>query len=292
MKKTIIAIGFLLLVVGLTASGAGDLIRPNGSVVVLMYHHFATPDERPEEPGVITPERFESHLKMLQAEGYRLITAEQFAGFRTGKLRLPGRSVLLSFDDGYESNYTLGFPLLQQHQAPVIIFPVAKFFDTDGKGAWSPHLVKDQAIEMIASGLVAFGGHSYDGHGMVLTGADGGSGPYLANRAWLAADGRVETVVEYRERVRADLTLALASLQEIGVTDQALHWALPNGAFSQEYLEELWALGFVFIYSTDDTLPNRPGIGLIHRLDAGSPHVSDQWLKNRLESLFAMGEHE
>jgi len=290
MKRSLVAIGLVFLVVGLTAAGAGDLVRPNGSVAVLMYHHLATPEERPEEPGVITPERFESHLSMLREDGYRLISASEFAAFRTGRLRLSGRSILITLDDGYESNYTLGFPILQEYRAPAIIFPVMKFFDTDGKGAWSPHLVGAQAIEMIASGWIEFGGHSYDGHGMVRVDAGVRHGPFLSSRAWLPAEGRSETELEYRSRVRADLRLAFESLRAIGVMEQELHWALPNGASSPGYLEELAALGFRFVYSTDDRHVNTPGDGLIHRLDAGSPHVTPEWLQNRLETLFAATE--
>jgi len=260
---------------------------PNSRVAVLMYHHLAPPTERPEEPGVITPERFESHLQMLRAEGYRLISASQFADYMERRLSLPGRSVLLTFDDGYESNYTLGYPLLRKYSAPALIFPVMKFFDADGKGAWSPHLAPAEAREMLASGLVSFGGHSYDGHSTVATGPDGKqTEPWLIGRAWLKEQGRAETSAEYRQRIHGDLSRAASLLRSIGVTDEALHFSLPNGASTPEEMAELKSLGFRFIYSIDSSRLNDPAVMTIHRIDAGGPHASADWLKDRLDKLY------
>lgn len=284
------ALGLLALSFGAaffySRPGAGPAPAANGRVAVLMYHHLAPPSERPEEPGVITPARFESHLQTLLAEGYRFISAADFAAYLDGQQQLPDRSVLITFDDGYASNYTLGFPLLRKYGAPAIIFPVMKFFETDGKGAWSPHLVKAHARELIDSGLVTLGGHSYDGHGFLPASPDGAQKePWLATRSWLPQQNRAETAAEYTARIRADLERTRDLLREVGVKEEPLHFALPNGASTPEELEVLRGLGFRYIYSTDDSQVNRPGVSLVYRLDAGSPHASPEWLKERLGAL-------
>lgn len=276
-----------LVLSGLVPPLAAEHLTGNGQVAVLMYHHFAPTTEREEEPGVITPERFAAHLQMLRDEGYRLITADQFAAYLDGKLMLPGQSVLLTFDDGYASNYHLGFPIMQRYQAPGLIFPVGRYFESEGEGAWSPHLSREQMTEMMASGLVALGGHSYDGHGMVATGAGGqAQAPWLGNRAWLAEEGRSETDAEYLRRISTDLRRNRALMRGLGVTGDALHFALPNGSWSEEALTVLAELGFRYIYSTDPSQVNRPGVKLIYRIDAGSPHADVAWLKDALTALF------
>lgn len=275
------------LLASCAAKPAAAPVPPNGRVAVLMYHHLAPPSERHEEPGVITPERFESHLQLLLAEGYRPVSAQDFGDYLEGRKQLADRSVLITFDDGYASNYTLGYPLLRKYGVPAIIFPVMKFFETDGKGAWSPHLVKAHAEEMIASGLVTLGGHSYDGHGSVPASADGKQkGPWLTTRAWLAEQQRAESPDEYKARIRADLERTREVLGAVGVKAESLHFALPNGASTPEELEILRRLGFRYIYSTDDSRINTPGVSLIYRLDAGSPHADPEWLKQKLKSLF------
>lgn len=260
-----------------------------GRVAVLIYHHLAPLSERPEEPGVISPERFESHLQMLRAEGYTPVSAGEVAAFLDGRLALPDRSVLITFDDGYASNYHLGLPLLQKYQAPALIFPVMKYFDSDGKGAYSPHLTREHAAAMLASGLVSFGSHTYDGHHVVPANADGSvSGPFLTTRMWLPDQGRPETEAEFQARVKADLERSAASLRSIGVTGWQMHFALPWGMGAHERADLLRSLGFRYIYTVDDTDLNYAGqTGLIHRLDAGHPQMDAERLKARLAALFA-----
>lgn len=269
--------------------GANLLPGEAGRVAVIIYHHLAPPSERPEEPGVITPERFESHLEMLRAEGYYLASAGEFGAFLDGRIALPDRSVLITFDDGYASNYHLGLPLLQKYKAPALVFPVMKYFDSDGKGAYSPHLTREHAAAMLASGLVSFGSHTYDGHHLVPANADGSeSGPFLTTRMWLASEGRPETEEEFQARVRADLDRSAATLRSIGVKDEHLHFAAPWGLGAHERADLLRALGFRYIYTVDDTELNYGGqAGLVHRLDGGNPKVDADLLKARLAELFA-----
>lgn len=48
-------------------------------------------------------------------------------------------SAILTFDDGYESNYRVAYPILQRHQAPATIF-LATEFVTEGKQLWTNRL--------------------------------------------------------------------------------------------------------------------------------------------------------
>lgn len=48
-------------------------------------------------------------------------------------------SAILTFDDGYESNYQVAYPILQRHQAPATIF-LATEFVTEGKQLWTNRL--------------------------------------------------------------------------------------------------------------------------------------------------------
>ena len=201
---------------------------------------------------------------------------------------LDGDAVLLTFDDGYESNYTQAFPLMRKYRAPGLIFPLMKYFDPWHEGSWSPHLNERQVREMLSSGLVAFGGHTFDGHGTVPAGPDGKNrGPWLATPAWMIMAGRPETEAEYRGRIRADLDRTASMLRKLGVKEERLHFALPNGAYSPEALEELRAAGFRYIYTTDESQVNRAGTALLYRVDAGSPHADVNRLREKLRTLFA-----
>lgn len=259
-----------------------------GRVAVLIYHHLATPEEAPEAPGTISPQRLESHLKMLRDEGYHLITAAEFASFLDGQLVVPERSVFITLDDGYASNYYHGFPLFQKYKAPVLIFPIMKYFESEGKGAWHLHLTQEQAAEMLSSGLVSFGSHTYDGHVMLPTDAKGEKKEsFLSARRWLPAEGRQETEAEAEARVRADLERSAAALRTLGIKDDFLHFALPYG-YGAERADLLRSVGFRYIYLVEDKELNLSAqTKLIHRLDGGNPWATADWLKARLERLFS-----
>jgi peptidoglycan/xylan/chitin deacetylase (PgdA/CDA1 family) len=71
----------------------------------------------------VTPARFAEHLQVLKDWIPVLSTAELLAKVKTGTLK--GRSVAITFDDGYEDNYTSARPLLEQVQLPATFFVVA-----------------------------------------------------------------------------------------------------------------------------------------------------------------------
>ena len=81
---------------------------------------------------------------------------------------LPEKPVLITFDDGYESNYTLAYPVLQKYgmRATIFVIGVSLGKETykDTGHAMTPHFSLEQAQEMMASGLISIQSHGYDMH--------------------------------------------------------------------------------------------------------------------------------
>jgi peptidoglycan/xylan/chitin deacetylase (PgdA/CDA1 family) len=259
-------------------------------VAILIYHHL-NGDQEPDEPNTISTSEFERHLRMLKEQGYHLLTLRQFEAYMEGILTPPDRSVLLTFDDGYMSVYQRAFPLLRQYGAPAVIFPVMKYYHTQGHGAWSPHLVYWQTQVMQASGLVDLGGHTYDGHGYVPTGEEGRElGPFTASRMWLQQFGRLELEEEYRLRIRRDLERMLDVMEELGLRGfERNHFALPFGKATPELLAELQTKGILYVYTTDDSGVNTRSTDRFHlyRIDAGNHIMTAEKLQRRLAAYFA-----
>ena len=76
---------------------------------------------------------FEGYLRWLQGSNWRVIDAETFLHGLDFPDSLPGRAVLLTFDDGYRSMRYTALPLLRSFGFPSVLFvPVGYIGSTNG----------------------------------------------------------------------------------------------------------------------------------------------------------------
>lgn len=105
-------------------AGIFDFIRArvrSGKVFVLCYHE-------------ITPAQFESHLEILTTR-FTPIALSHLRDVMLGRAAttpLPENAVLITFDDGWKSNYDL-LPLIRRFACPVTIFLAAGLIGTNRK---------------------------------------------------------------------------------------------------------------------------------------------------------------
>ncbi len=125
---------------------------------ILLYHEFSEkePVEEWQYSVVTTPENFEGHLKYLEDNGYSIIPLHALIEYNRGERALPARSVVLTLDDGYLSNYTMVYPLLKKYDAPATIFVTLSTMGKSGRLTW------DMMREMEASGIVNIASHSWE----------------------------------------------------------------------------------------------------------------------------------
>ena len=85
--------------------------RAAGRLGALMYHRISPRlPGLPDPPHNVTPDVFRSQISGLLAKGYRFVRlSEVMHAHRTGT-KLPPRSIVLTFDDIYESAYRYAFP--------------------------------------------------------------------------------------------------------------------------------------------------------------------------------------
>lgn len=72
----------------------------------------------------LEPESFERKLRYLAENGYHALSAEQYFCVLMGSSKVPERAVLLTFDDGRGSLWSVGFPLLKRYGMRGIVFLV------------------------------------------------------------------------------------------------------------------------------------------------------------------------
>lgn len=80
-------------------------------IPVLMYHRI-WPGRR--DGLTLTPEQLREQWLYLKGEGYTALSISDFLSIATGEKPVPGKCVLLTFDDGYHNNLTYVYPLLQE----------------------------------------------------------------------------------------------------------------------------------------------------------------------------------
>ena len=80
----------------------------------------------------ITQSMFREVCRHL-AENYRVVPLSEITKAVTEGLQMPAATVAITFDDGYESNYALAYPVLKEFSLPATIFLTTGFLDGTDK---------------------------------------------------------------------------------------------------------------------------------------------------------------
>lgn len=171
-------------------------------VTVLTYHNFS--DTSADNDMTVTTAAFEKQLRGLKEKGYTAISMRDLINYAEFGNALPEKPILITIDDGYESNYLMAFEILKKLDMPAVISVVGwsagKTTRLDGTTPITPHFSWEVAKKMYDSGLIEIQNHSYDMH----------STPF--DSLLFNPDGRYgvmsvvgETEEEYREKLKNDM---------------------------------------------------------------------------------------
>jgi peptidoglycan/xylan/chitin deacetylase (PgdA/CDA1 family) len=108
----------------------------------------------------VTVEQFEKHMKFLAKRGFKTITFKDLES--VDRTNPNEKYVILTFDDGYEDNYTLAFPILKKYGFKAVIFLVSdleyNIWDSNFGEPKVKLLNSEQCLEMLDYGI-EFGSH-------------------------------------------------------------------------------------------------------------------------------------
>ena len=167
---------------------------PDGYNVPILMYHAVGDDIWGYSDLFVSTANMEAQLKWLQENGYETIWFSDLAHVEDYE-----KPVILTFDDGYDDNYTVLYPLLEQYQAKATIFVI-------GNAMGSAHkMTREQVYELAASGLVSIQSHTYT-HGN-LSAMDEETlrlEMERSNAALAAATGQIPYVLCYPEGTGMD----------------------------------------------------------------------------------------
>ncbi len=120
-------------------------------VPIIMYHKID--EDSAFSKLSVSPEGFKRQMQFLKKHNYNVVYLEDLPGLlRAGKV--PRRTIAITFDDGYENNYTNAYPVLKEFNLPATIFIVPVLIGIEGYLSW------DEVIEMSESGIIDIGSHT------------------------------------------------------------------------------------------------------------------------------------
>lgn len=212
------------------------------SLPILLYHEI---NDTGEGESIISKQVFITHLDALKEAGYQTVTFQQLIDFVENGVDLPQKPILITFDDGYVSNYEIAYPALKERDMQATIFIIG---NSVGKDTYKetgspmiPHFSYEQAQEMVKSGTISIQSHTYDLHQYE---------PLEGNKyreGILPRSG--ETMEEYQDAIYQDLKKSISDIQlNLGDTVNVL--AYPFGLHTKESEEICTELGIKVTLTT------------------------------------------
>src|SRR3954452_11494430 len=96
------------------------VVDQNAQVVIFGYHRFVPNVRRPDTE--ITPQLFEQQMQELKNKSISVIPMQDFLAWRRGEKAIPSKSAIITFDDGWKSQYDVAWPILKKFNYPVTLF--------------------------------------------------------------------------------------------------------------------------------------------------------------------------
>ena len=215
----------------------------------------------------VSIDHFEEHLVWLKKNSYKIVSVQNVLDAAAGKNSIPDKSVLLTFDDGYQSFYTKVFPVLKKYHYPATVALIGTWIDgidtPDESG--KQLLTWGQVREMVKSGLVEIATHTYDLHKSAVANPQGDDQAATVTRLYDRATGNYETEEQYRERIHLALMKSAEFIfQHTGVWPRVMVW--PYGEYNDIALEAAHEAGISMTMGLIDGFNTVADIDMLRRL--------------------------
>jgi peptidoglycan/xylan/chitin deacetylase (PgdA/CDA1 family) len=106
------------------AAAAPKITKPvvdqTAQVIIFCYHRLV---DKVRYPGTeITPAAFEAQMKELKDRGITVISMQDLLAWKRGEKNIPPRCAVVTFDDGWKSQYEVAWPIMKKYGYPFTMF--------------------------------------------------------------------------------------------------------------------------------------------------------------------------
>lgn len=189
-----------------------NFLPPQKGASVLMYHSIGNNNYFLS----VKPKNFEKQMTYLKEKNFNVISLTELVDLLILQKTIPFKTVVLTFDDGYEDNYLKAWPILKKLQLPATIFLATDKIEAQAMLKWK------QIKEMHESGLIDFQPHT-------------ASHPKLNQIKPKEAE---KEILKSKEVIEEKLD------------KECFFFAYPKGRFNEEVIEVVKKLGFRAALST------------------------------------------
>lgn len=212
-------------------SSSKNIIYNNQSIPVLMYHSI--PDSSSGNIMEVSKEQFQGEMKYLKDYGYHTLSADEFYNFIVKDKPVPKKSVLVTFDDGYENQYRNAYPILKKYKFHAIMFIITNYLD---KGTL---YMKSNDLKEMSDNGIDIESHTTN----------------HAKLDKLSYEEQVKNLNESKNRIE-------------GICDKAVRFiAYPYGYFNKDTVKASQAAGYIMAFTTSGKWANvNKGVYAVNRI--------------------------
>jgi peptidoglycan/xylan/chitin deacetylase (PgdA/CDA1 family) len=133
-------------------------------IPILTYHRIVSLEDLSQckrDSYVVSESQFKKHMEFLREQGFTTIDLDDYLYFRKHINELPPKPVIITFDDGYENNYTYAYPILNAFGFKAVIYavsdPDAEEFNTF---EFPEHLLSPEQMKELSRNRISIQGHT------------------------------------------------------------------------------------------------------------------------------------
>src|SRR5947208_3469738 len=96
------------------------VVDQTAQTIIFCYHLLVDKIHTPWTE--ITPAAFEAQMKELKDRGITVISMQDLLAWKRGEKNIPPRCAIITFDDGYKSQYEVAWPIMKKYGYPFTMF--------------------------------------------------------------------------------------------------------------------------------------------------------------------------